>query len=67
MAKQLETFTPPWGEPEWYETGKFLQIWVESAIYGDGLMKRSRFSEEQIIGILKEQVAGRMILIRSSI
>lgn len=30
-------------------------------------MKRSRFSEEQIIGILKEQVAGRMILIRSSI
>ena len=38
--------------------GIFLQFEVESAQQGDGLMKRSRFSEEQIIGILKEQEAG---------
>jgi len=31
---------------------------VESGPEGDGRMKRSRYTEEQIIGILKEQEAG---------
>ena len=37
---------------------KCFQILVESVSQGDGRMKRSRFSDEQIIGILKEQEAG---------
>src|SRR5690606_3059385 len=35
-----------------------LQILVESAATEGGRMKRSRFNEEQIIAILKEQEAG---------
>jgi putative transposase len=34
------------------------QISVESFSQGDGRIKRSRFSDEHIIGILKEQEAG---------
>lgn len=41
------------------DTGRLLQNWVESAIYGDGRMKRNRFSEKQIIGILKEEKIDR--------
>jgi hypothetical protein len=37
---------------------KCCQFSVESVSQGDGRMKRSRFSDEQIIGILKEQEAG---------
>ena len=37
---------------------KCFQTSVESVSQGDGRMKRSRFSDEQIIGILKEQEAG---------
>lgn len=36
----------------------FLQIYVESVAKETDVMKRSRFTEEQIIGILKEQEAG---------
>jgi transposase-like protein len=37
---------------------KLLQFEVESVAQGRRTMKRSRFTEEQIIGILKEQEAG---------
>ena len=42
-----------------YETLNFLQNLVESvAIEETDRMKRSRFTEERVIGILKEQEAG---------
>ena len=41
-----------------YELCKILQKWVES-VTGKGMdMKPSRFTEEQIIGILREQEVG---------
>src|SRR3954453_2453673 len=36
----------------------FLQLKLESGLQEDGQMKRARFTEEQIIGILKEHEAG---------
>ena len=36
---------------------------VESGPEGDGRMKRSRYTEEQIIGILKEQEAGDIVVV----
>lgn len=43
----------------WSEPRKFLQKWVESPSHGKGrTMEPSRFTDEQIIGILREQEAG---------
>jgi putative transposase len=38
-----------------------LPFLVESVSQGDGRMKRSRFSDEQIIGLLKEQESGAVM------
>src|SRR5215469_5921381 len=40
---------------------RFSHDEVESGPEGDGRMKRSRYTEAQIIGILKEQEAGTSI------
>src|SRR3954453_18330385 len=36
----------------------FLQLKLESGLSKDGQMKRARFTEEQIISVLKEHEAG---------
>ena len=45
------------------EPGKRLQAEIESATRkGDGRMQRSRFTEQQIIGVQREQEAGIIVL-----
>jgi putative transposase len=58
MAKKISKCDFIW---RWSEPRKFLQEWVESVTF-EGMdheaKKPSRFTEEQIIGILREQEAG---------
>lgn len=42
-------------------TGYFLQFGLESGLLKDGHMKKQRFTEEQIIAVLKEQEAGAKV------
>jgi len=44
--------------PSIHATENFLQIGLESGLLKDGRMKKQRFTEEQIIAVLKEQEAG---------
>ena len=39
----------------------FLQFGLESGLLKDGRMKKQRFTEEQIIAVLKEQEAGAKV------
>ncbi|MGZ2408262.1 transposase-like protein [Rhizobium ruizarguesonis] len=44
--------------PSIHATEDFLQNGLEAGLLRDGRMKKQRFTEEQIIGVLKEQEAG---------
>ncbi|CCM79798.1 hypothetical protein BN77_p40060 [Rhizobium mesoamericanum STM3625] len=41
--------------------GNFPQIGLESGLIKDGRMKKQRFTEEQIIAVLKEREAGAKV------
>ena len=46
-------------DDEWPEPRKIPRLKWESVLLGDGFMRKSRFSEEQIIAILRKQEQGR--------
>jgi putative transposase len=44
--------------PGWPASENFFQNGLESGLFEDGRIKKQRFTEEQIIAVLKEQEAG---------
>jgi putative transposase len=58
MGKSAGNLDPPLSSLGRPAPADFLQLKLESGLLKDDIMKRARFTKEQIIGVLREYEAG---------